>query len=274
MHPFGLTLKLKLKLKNGEGSFLIQAAGQWGDDERAIIKIQARWYPRVYVRQAQGQGWMTIFGDRLPKDLEPSTEEAEGRYIGPDEIMAQVVEHKWAKKSIVKACLEAQWDTKSEYRRALKIEDIPGLGPNYLWELDASEWDIYPVYNTYTEILKRKINANTSGARRSARRSVHTIRVAPENIGHQIDFQKRQAQVDKSKFRKVLADPNSTVKQVEIWTDGAQGNVQATGGMQPDKTVLGSGLRVVYDGAEADYADMFLESSRSRHEQWSGTSTH
>ena len=130
------------KGKNGEGSFLIQAAGQWGEDERAIMKLQARWYPRLYVKQAQGKGsgWMTIFGDRLPK--EPSAEDAEGRYIGPDEIMAQVVQHKWAKRSVVKACLEAQWDTRTEYRKALKIEDIPGVGPNYLWELDTAEWDV------------------------------------------------------------------------------------------------------------------------------------
>ena len=109
---------------------------------------------------------------------------------------------------------------------------------------------LFPVHNTYNEFVKRKVRVNTSGAGRCARRNVSTIKIAPKNIGQQIDFKKRQAQVDKSTFRKVLADPNSTIQHVEIWTDGAQGQTQS------GKAVLGSGLRVVYDGAEADRVDM------------------
>ena len=66
-------------------------------------------------------------------------------------------------------------------------------------------------------------------------------------MDHKSPSKKKQAQVDKTKFRQMLGNPNSNVQHIEVWTDGAQ--EQGSGR-------LGSGLRVVCDGNEDAGVDM------------------
>ena len=181
---------LWVKEKRGEKGYLVQVAGQWGgaEDETAIKKLQVKWYPKVYVKQENGKGWLTIFGDKVAR--EPAAETVNSTYVSPEEILTQVLDRRAAKKSTVKMCLNAQWDTKSEYNRTLSLEDTPGIGTRYLWELDTSEWEISKIFNAQIETHKRKARVKTGGTTRSIKQNVRTIKVTEANIGPQITFKK------------------------------------------------------------------------------------
>jgi ribonuclease HI len=254
---------LRIAGKNGEGEFLVQAKGQWceEEEERAVSKLQVKWCPRLYSKLAGGRGWISMMGTETGNDLPES--EREQRYISPEEIWKHIVDLKTMSRSTALAVIEAQWDLKAEYGQAVKLEDVPGVGPNYLWELDTNDWYVYPISGAPREDVELKV----CRGKRCKRCRVSTVRVATEHCGEQICFLKNRAQVDKSKFRKMIGDENSGAKLIEVWTDGAQrgskaqvenGRRQEQDGQKgnTEKPRLGSGLRVVVDGKYENYVDM------------------
>jgi ribonuclease HI len=276
---------IQLEGKQGEGRYIAQVMGQWAPEEPAegSTRLQLRWYPKLYIANARGQGWTNIFGDKLEQDPELSKEDKEEKYISPEELWKQV-DNKVAQKTAIKAGIEAQWDLKSEYGKTPKLEDTPGIGHNYLWEIETEDWDIRLIRNAERELESRKAGKSSpgTGRKRGVRVKYTTVRIKAQNIGPEVSFKRNAAQADKSNFRRMLGDDKSNGMQIEVWTDGAQGRAQKTAGVTADRATtaegdsastgmywpaaagtlsapnarLGSGLRVIVDGKEDEWVDM------------------